>query len=482
VRRGLLFLDDGRQEVQFSFALRVALRALSAEDVGAHPDPDEPNWIQIGPSTLRPLEAHDGGYAGQDAAGYQFLIDYASAQRGFDTFSLSDLLAGRVAEERIRRRVVVVGSNAQSLPDFFPTPGRGRIPGMELHGHLIDQLLRLGLGETRPLMVWGEAAEVGLILAVTLLACLAGVAVRGSPLLGIPMLLCIAVAGPACLWAFGTLIFERGFWVPVAAPALAWFGGIGLVTAWVSARDRADRSMLMRLFSRHVSAEIAAHVWSEREQFFENGRPRPRRLEATVLFIDMRGYTEQSEKLAPDRLMLWSNQFIECMARLVEEHGGVVDDYFGDGIKANFGVPVPRQSAEAVAEDARRAVRSALAMARALPALNATYAECGLPPVAMKVGIDSGWVVAGELGSAERLKYTSVGGVPVTAQRLESTLAVPQDFEHEPWRILISGRTAELVVGEFDLKAVGAIDLKGKSEPVAVFRVGQPASATPGPT
>ena len=108
--------------------------------------PKGSDWLQLGPSTLRPLETGDGGYADQDAAGYQFLVDYASAQRGFDTFSLSDLLAGRVAEERIRQHVVVVGSNAQSLPDFFPIPGRGRVPGMELHGYLIDQLLRLGLG------------------------------------------------------------------------------------------------------------------------------------------------------------------------------------------------------------------------------------------------------------------------------------------------------------------------------------------------
>jgi adenylate cyclase len=260
--------------------------------------------------------------------------------------------------------------------------------------------------------------------------------------------------------------------VPVAAPALAWLGSFGLLVARTSSQEKAQRAQLMRLFSRHVSPEVADEIWRQRELFLAaGGRPPSQRLVATVLFVDMKGYTASAEKLDPETLMAWVNDFMEPMAELVVRHGGVVDDYFGDGIKANFGVPFARGSEPEIAADARRAVRCALEMGATLARINAGYAARELPTVAMRVGINTGPVVAGSLGSADRLKYTVVGDAVVVAQRLESLDGVAHDFDAQPCRVLVSGETARRLSDDLRLEPLGARALKGKDEPVEVFRV-----------
>jgi adenylate cyclase len=234
----------------------------------------------------------------------------------------------------------------------------------------------------------------------------------------------------------------------------------------------------MRLFSRHVSPEVADEIWRQRRLFLGvSGRPPSQRLVATVLFVDMKGYTASAEKLDPEVLMGWVNEFMEPMAELVVRHGGVVDDYFGDGIKANFGVPFARTSEAEIAADTRRAVHCAIDMGATLSRINAGYRERGLPTVAMRVGVNTGTVVAGSLGSAERLKYTVVGASVVVAQRLEGLEDVEHDFDTTPCRILVSEETARHLGDLFRLEPLGPRALKGRDEPVSVHRV---LGTTPG--
>ncbi len=100
--------------------------------------------------------------------------------------------------------------------------------------------------------------------------------------------------------------------------------------------------MLMQLFSRHVSKEVAETIWLQREQFLDGGRPRPQRLVVTALFTDLTGFTTVSEKHPPEVLMEWLNEYMDAMARQVSRHGGVIRQYAGDSVVALFGVPVPR--------------------------------------------------------------------------------------------------------------------------------------------
>jgi len=470
VRRGLLYVDDGTGPPETSFAARLALQLLVAEGVRVGPEPDT-GWLMLGETAVPPLESSDGGYAGVDAAGYQILLDHRRASEHLAVVSLGRVLAGAVPPESVRDRIVLVGSNARSLPDLFALPGRAEVPGVHVHALVVDQLLRVGLGEqalTRPV---GDALEVLLVVAM---ACLgAGLAVRvgGGPGAGLGTLLLAAALGGIGLYELARALLARDLWLPVAAPLLAGWGALGLATALVSALERADRAALMRIFTTRVSPGVAEDLWRQRESFLADGRIRPRRLRVTVMYIDMRGYSRRADELDPESLMHWSNAFMDTMARIVEEHGGIVDDYFGDGIKANFGVPVPRTDECEVAADARAAVRAALAMRAALVDLNERLRAEGQPAISMKIGIDSGPAVAAELGSAGRLKYTVVGAVAVTAQRLEATHAVAHDYETEPCRILLGASTRALCGDEVASRPVGPIRLKGSAEPVQVHRV-----------
>ncbi|NRA07766.1 MAG: adenylate/guanylate cyclase domain-containing protein [Myxococcales bacterium] len=469
IRRSLLFQGDAEGNVASSLAVLVAQKALAAEGIHPRPDPDQPRTLRLGAHTLPPLAADHGGYQGIDAAGYQQMMDYGTED--FPTFSLGELLAGEIPESQLRDRVAILGSNAKSLPDVFPVPLGGRLPGIAIHAHAVDQLLRTARGQSRPQRVWSETQESLLVVAVSLLGSLLGMRTMGRPLLGPSTLVISVAAGIGVLLLAGYQAFAAGWWIPMTAPALAWLGSAGVLTAWVSSRESAQRNQLMGIFARHVSPRLADEIWEHRNEFLAGGRPRPQRLVASVLFVDMKGYTARAESMDPTTLMNWVNEFMERMANEVARAGGVVDDYFGDGLKANFGVPVPRSRDEDIAQDARNAVHSALAMARALEELNRSYRERQLPECAMRIGIHTGPVVAGSLGSEKRLKYTVVGDVVVAAQRLESTDAVAHDFTKFPTRILASEATCGLLGDDFSLEPLGHIPLKGKEQSLNVHRV-----------
>jgi adenylate cyclase len=188
---------------------------------------------------------------------------------------------------------------------------------------------------------------------------------------------------------------------------------------------------------------------------------------------DLEGYTAASEKLEPQALMSWIDEYMSAMAQLVEEHGGSVDDYAGDGIKANFGFPVASEGDSAVDADAAAAVRCAVAMGARMEALNRSWRERDLPTGRCRVGIFTGPAVIGCIGGDRSLKLTSVGDTVNTAARLESFHK--DEFQEESgdsdWRVLIGEETMRRTQGLFRVESIGEQGLKGKGSPVAIYRV-----------
>lgn len=281
----------------------------------------------------------------------------------------------------------------------------------------------------------------------------------------------------------GVAVFQLGWWVPAVPPALAWVLSTSLATVSVLKQEKKERAMLMRLFAQHVSPQVADTIWREREQFLEGGRPRPQKMTVTVLFSDFKGYTAAAEKLDPHDLMEWINSYIEAMAQVVTVHGGVVDDYAGDGIKANFGVPLLHVSDNAVQQNAQAAVSCSLKMQDELQRLNVGWHARGRDPVGMRIGIATGLVVAGTIGSAQRMKYTTVGDTVNMAARLESLDRdhVPVGTVANPCRILIDAATRAHLGRQILVESIGHVSVKGKSEPLDTYRVvGQATPSTDG--
>jgi adenylate cyclase len=473
VRRALLFLDDG-ETVMYSFPLRLALLYLQPTGRGLGPDPGDETVVSLGGTAIRPLGTNDGPYVRVDAAGYQFLADFRGGLQPFDRVELGTVLRGEVPADSVRDRVVLVGVTAESVRDDFYTPlsaglgAKQHVPGVEVHAQFVAQLLRIALDGERPIAsppAWVE--WVWICLWATLGALLGTRALRPSRLTVAFGLGLVVVAASGYL-----ALLARWCW-PVVPPGLSWIGALGLVVAYRSYRESAERGILMRLFSQHVSKEVAEAIWRDREQFAHGGRPRPRSLVVTALFTDLAGFTSVSERFSAEALMDWLNEYMDAMAQEISRHGGVIRQYAGDSIVALFGVPVPRPSEPEITGDAVNAVRCALAMERRLLELNLGWQAAEKPQTGMRIGIVTGGAVAGTLGSVDRWEYVVVGDTLNTASRLESfdKDVHPPDPLTRPCRILISGSTHDRVGSRFETEWVTEARLKGKQQLVGIHRV-----------
>ncbi len=469
VRRGLLFLDNG-ETVSYSFDLLLALRYLQTEGITAQPDKSNPQFLLLGKSTIRPFEADDGGYVRADAKGYQYLLDFRQSGESFSSYSLRALLSGKIPSEAMHDRIVLVGVTAQSVKDFFHAPysrglrGANQAPGIVLHAHIVSQLLSLGFGESTPIQTTTEQQELLWILIWSLLGGVMGFRVRSPWLFSM-----LGTAGLLVLWTATYLAFLDHWWMPSVSPAMTWLISAAIVTAYISNQERKQRTILMHLFSKHVSPEVAKSIWAQRDQFLQGARPRPKKMMVTVVFSDLKDFTSLSESMDPQPLIDWLNTYMESMADLVMEYGGVVDDYAGDGIKANFGVPVPRETKAEIGRDASNAVACALAMGDKMEQLNAFWQKKGLPVGGMRIGIFTGQVVAGAVGSSQRLKYTTVGDTVNIAARLES---YDKELAKESaCRILVGEDTVKYLDDRFRTQLIGEENLKGKYRKITIYRV-----------
>ena len=467
VRRGMLFLDDDKG-TQLSFPLRLALRHLAAERIAPAPGEPDPSHLRLGKTTIAPFEAEDGGYIGADSGGYQFLLDFAGGPEPFKRYSFSEVLEGKAPKDAFRGKVAIVGVTAPSVKDFFETPfsrddAAQTVYGVTMHGHVVAQLLRMALDGAGPLRVFPEWAELAWFALWCLLGALAGLYAHG-----LGRFAALALAGLALNALVSWALFGHAWWLPVFPQSLGWLGAAALVTAYSLHLERSQRGQLMSIFSRYVAADIANDVWSRRAEFMESGgRPRPQKLVATVLFSDIKGFTAVSVNLEAAGLMEWLNSYMEAMAGLVMKHGGVVDKFIGDAVMAVFGIPVARKNEVEIIGDAQSAARCALAMRADLVRFNAEWSAKGLPPIGIRVGIHTGELISGSLGSAERMEYTVIGDTVNIASRLES-FKLDND-EEGACRILVGESTASRLGQGFTLVPVGEVLLKGKEQPVRVF-------------
>ncbi len=473
VRRGFLFMDDG-VSVYYSLALRLALLYLQEEGVGPQADPDNPAYMRLGNTTFVPFESNDGGYAHADAGGYQFLLDYRDPPGDFPTITLTDFLAGNYDPSIIEDKVVLVGVTADSVKDEFFTPfsGSSRYPhqifGVALHGHIVNQMIRAALEGQAPYRVMRENLELLWILLWSLLGGALGLFVRSAWRFAVA-----ASAGVVLIAIVGHQLFVNGWWIPVVPPALAWLASAALVTAYISNLEKRERMQLMNLFSSHVSPALAGEIWTHRDEFADGGHPRPQRITATVFFSDIVGFTSVSEGLTPPALMDWLDEYMSLMTPLVNEHGGVILRFIGDAIMAVFGIPVPSASDEEVRREAVACVDCALAMQEALAEHNRNLEERGWPTIGMRIGILTGPMVAGELGSADRREYNVHGDTVNTAARIEGFRKEIFNPDHlsQPCRILIGDATRELLGDDYEIEFMEEAHLRGKARKIGIYRV-----------
>jgi len=481
VRRGLLFLDDGRQAVS-AFSLIVALHYLQAEGIRLQPDPENPDHLRLGTTTLPPLATDEGGYIHADTAGYQYLLDYRGRLSARQIYTLTEVLEGRAPAAQFIDKIVLLGSMAVSLRDDFQIPVQhfladapsstpmsdhpGRIAGVALHALQINQLLRFALAGDAPMRGLSNRIETIWLW----LWCMTGVGLASCRLhfrwLLVLMVSALAAQGGIGLWAWSQQV-----WLPLAAPALGLTLAAAFTGGYRSVHDYVEKRLLMNLLVRHVAPEVADALWRERERLVTGGRLIPQRLTATVLFADIRGFTTIAETLEPARLIDWLNVYMEEMTQVVMMQGGVIKQYVGDQIMALFGAPVPRQTEAEIASDAIQAVQCALLMSERLQRLNTAWTGQRLPTITMRIGLCTGPLIAGSLGGRQRIEYAVVGDTVNIASRLESFDKETHFIAGSACRILIGESTFRHAGQQFQVTEIGRVKFKGKQQETTVYRV-----------
>jgi len=230
---------------------------------------------------------------------------------------------------------------------------------------------------------------------------------------------------------------------------------IGVLTSAFNqmARSLHEKEMIKHAFTRYVAREVVDEILKDPEHHVLTGERR----QVTALFCDLRGFTSLSEQLPPEEVVLLLNQFYTLMIETTFKNDGTLDKFLGDGVMCIFGAPIPHP------DHALRAVRTALAMQEAMRALSARRVEEGRDPIAAGVGVSAGEVVAGTVGTEDRMEYTVIGDSVNLAARLVS--------HAEPGQILISSPTHDQVRDEIDARSLGRLRIKGKEEEIEVFEV-----------
>jgi len=381
------------------------------------------------------------------------LINYPGPASSFATLSLADVVDGAFDPASVRGKAVLVGITLVGNYDQRVTPFKEFECGVYVHAAALSNILSqdflLRPQEAQPL-------ELLFMIGAALLLARLLPRVRFAWKLGSVALLVAA-------WLLvDQLLFTRGIQVatvmPLASLVTSAFAVIFLGYFSVDAEKtqlHAEKARLRETFQHYLDASVMEQVLAHPEKLKLGGE----RKELTVLFSDIRGFTTLSERMTPEQLVGFINQYLTPMTDVVFANGGTLDKYIGDAIMAFWGAPVDQP------DHAVRACAAALGFLEKLAELRGRWRAAGLPEVDIGVGINSGLMNVGHMGTENRFNYTVMGDAVNLASRLEG-LNKAYDT-----RILISAATYTQTRGHVTARRLGVVRVKGKSEPTDVYEL-----------
>lgn len=372
------------------------------------------------------------------------LIPYRGRERSFPYISAVDVLKGRTDPAQLAGRIVLVGTTAPGLMDLRSTPVGATYPGVEVHANLIAGILDENIKEKPGYMLGVDALQIFLIggLLALLLPLLSPV--RASLLTLLATTLTVALN--LVLWSSANLV------LPLAACLLMILLLFGVNMSWGYFVESRTKRQFTELFGQYVPPELVDEMARDPQAYSMDGR----NVELTVLFSDVRGFTNISEGLDPQELSHLMNAYLGSMTEVIRKNRGTLDKYMGDAIMAFWGAPV------ADPENARHAVLTALAMQKELKKLAEPFRQKGWPELQIGVGVNTGMMTVGDMGSPVRKAYTVMGDAVNLGSRLES---ITKQYGVE---IIVGPLTRERLDG-FVFREIDRVRVKGKDEPVTIF-------------
>jgi adenylate cyclase len=428
-RRSMLVMDD-RGKMCFSLALRGAMAGLGVDTIE-----QKPFEVIVGDRHI-PTNRYR-----------TMLINYTGPPGSYPIYSFADVANGKVAPEELEGKILFMGMTALGIYDMRVTPFHGNTPGVEINATIADNII-----SGRFIMRSGIEALIDLFFIVAIGIVVFFMTTRVSPKLTFPTFLLVAVS---YLW-FANFMFEQGHWLSMIYPMTSALCCYVASTAFhFMTLDRRSRE-IRSVFSSYVSRKIVDQLVSDPTSAKIGGESR----EVTVMFLDVRGFTTFSEELEPAQVVAVLNSYLAALTKVIMEHGGTVDKFLGDGIMAYWGAPLAQEGhAEAV-------VKCTLAMLKVSTRLAEKYRKVKQQPLSFRVGINSGEVIAGNIGlKGKKMEYTVIGDNVNLAARLEGTA------KYYGVDVLVSEGTFLQTREKFLYRELDCIRVFGKKRAVRVYEL-----------
>jgi adenylate cyclase len=445
LRHGLLMVRYQDQDYfpALGFEAVRLYEKIPDQDIAAYIGPNGLDRIQLGKHVVH--HVRDGSA----------LINYTGPYRTYSQYSMWDVMSGTLAPDTFRDKIVLVGGTAIAIGDIRTTPFASQDPymGVEVHANIIDNLLH-SEDKGRGFLQRGpheEMIDIGFIL-------LFGVVFgflfsRITPLYSTILVL-------ATLLVFGWFVYfsfvGAGQWLSFVIPAATLAANYAGITSVRMVREESEKRKIRKTFSQYLSPGVIELIEKDPEKYIRTGGEMK---ELTILFSDIRGFTSISEKLTPDELVQLLNEYFGQMTEIVFATNGTLDKYIGDAIMAFWGSPYPQE------DHAFRSCSCALQMVSGLAKLNQKLESSGRPPIGIGIGLNTGQVNVGNMGSARRLSWTVMGDNVNLASRLEG---ITKQYHVQ---LIISEATYRHVASQFVCRELDKIRVKGKTHPVNIYEL-----------
>ena len=383
----------------------------------------------------------------------KLFINYYGPALTFRHVSLADVLSGEIAPHKFDEKIVLFGFTSLSYQDIHLTPFQpdGTFPGVEIHASIVANILQQNF-LTRPQGT--VVIEAGIILALGLIMGI--VRHRRRPVASIVTAsICLLGVAVAAHLAF---VFGK-IWLNITFPGLYIVLDYVAITSYKYFTEERQKRDLRKAFQHYVSPDVVAHMLKDAGTLQLGGE---RRI-MTAFFSDIRGFTNISEEMSPAALVEFLNEYLSEMTDIVLMYEGTVDKYMGDAIMAFYGAPLPQ------ADHAVRACKTAVDMLLRLKQLHVDWEAHSLPSMDIGIGINSGEMSVGNMGSRERFDYTIMGDNVNLASRLESL------NKYYGTNIIISEFTytvcAECSGDAWTVRELDTVRVKGKNAPVTIYEL-----------
>ena len=389
-------------------------------------------WLRVGPSLI-PVDEK-----------IQALVPYRGKQGSFPYISATDVIHGRVDVSLLENTIVLVGTSAPGLFDLRSTPIQNKYPGVEIHANLIAGILDQSIKE-RPAYVLGAEFVIlfliGLVITVLL------------PLLN-PVWSVLATVSILAL----SITINYSFWqnanlvLPIASSVIMILMMFLLNMSYGFFIERRKKGEITGLFGQYIPRELVDEMSEDPQAYSLDAEEK----ELTVLFSDVRGFTTLSEGMNPQELAALMNEFLTPITKIIHETRGTIDKYMGDAVMAFWGAPIDDP------KHARHALQAGLDMVERIHALRHEFLEKGWPEIRIGVGINTGEMSVGNMGSEFRIAYTVMGDTVNLGSRLEGLTRV---YEVD----VIVSETVKKAVPEYVYRELDRVKVKGKNEPVSIY-------------